>query len=324
MHVVYVFKENGNILKRVDAPLDDILKENFLKENRFVWLDLVNPGEEELKFLEEKIGVHALEIEDALNVEEQSAKINETRNHLFVTFLNPIVKEDDEIKYENLAFFIFKNIIITIRDRKYSLFNKTIRRIYSKSKILKDRVSIMHIFLDVIIDELIFIVDKLDDEVNELERKILTEENEEEALEELYNMKIRVMELRKLLISQKEIIYALTKQSKFISSKQVVYFKDLYEHITLLIGQLDLLRDTTNTLLQTYISIASQNTNEVMRVLTVITSIFLPLTLITGIYGMNFKYMPELYYKYAYFIALGVMLIIAISLIIIYKRKGWI
>jgi len=322
MYTIYVFKNTGEIVKRKNEGLEEILKENFIKENRFLWVDMQNPKESELKFLEEKMKIHTLEIEDALNVEDQNPKFHETKNHLFVTFLNPIIKDND-ILYENLAFFIFKNIIISIRDKDYSLFNKTIRRIYNKSKILRDRTSIMHIFLDVIIDELLIIADKIDDEMNELEKEIFIN-GDDRLLERLYNIKIKTITLRKAIISQKEIIYNLTKQSKFISSKQVVYFKDLYEHVILLINQFDLFRDSTNTILQIYLSLASQNTNEVMKVLTVVTSIFLPLTLITGIYGMNFRHMPELEYRYGYFIVLGIMTLLALILLYIYKKKGWI
>ncbi len=322
MYTVYMFKNTGEIVKRINEDLEGVIRDNFLKENRFVWVDMCDPKEDELKFLEEKIGIHTLEIEDALNVEDQNPKFNETKNHLFVTFLNPVIRNGN-VSYENLAFFIFKNIIISIRNKRYSLFQKTIRRIYNKRRILRDRTSILHIFLDVIIDELLFVADKIDEEINSLEQDVFIRYNEE-ILERLYTLKMKIITLRKVIISQKEIIYNLTKPSKFVSSKQVVYFKDLYEHVILLINQFDLFRDSTNTILQIYLSLASQNTNEVMKVLTVITSIFLPLTLITGIYGMNFHYMPELTYKYGYFITLSVMVILAIILLYIYRRKGWI
>ncbi len=309
-------------MKKPSAKLEESLKEMYFLENRFVWLDIYSPEEEELKFLEEKMKIHPLEIEDALDVEDQNPKFHETRHHLFVTFLNPVVKNGD-VDFENLAFFIFKKIVVTIRDKEYSLFNKTIRRVYKKSKILKDRTAIMHIFLDVIIDELLILADKLDDEINELEKSIF-ERFEESILEELYHLKIKIITLRKSIISQKEVVYMLTKQSKFISEKQVVYFKDLYEHMNVLINNFDLFRDSTNTIFQMYFSLSSQSTNEVMKVLTVITSIFLPLTLITSIYGMNFHYMPELDWKYGYFIVLGIMVTIALTLLVIYKKKGWI
>ncbi|NPA38558.1 MAG: magnesium transporter CorA family protein, partial [Candidatus Nanohaloarchaeota archaeon] len=212
--------------------------------------------------------------------------------------------------------------IIVIRGKDYTLYKKTYERIMSRAKYLSSPSSILHIFLDVIVDNLLIEIDKLDDEIGMIESKVLKQE--ENVLEDIYVLKDKIITLRRLLLPMKEVVYGLSKHSKFISSKQVMYFRDIYEHLVVAINQLDLFRDATTNLIDLTLSLSQQKLNENMKILTAITTIFLPLTLITGIYGMNFKHMPELGHPYGYYFTLIAMFIIGSVLFYIFKKKKFI
>ncbi len=315
----YIFYQDGSV-KGYQGNLEDVIAKSHSREVKFIWLGMFNLTNEEIQFLEEKLKIHPLEIEDALQKSETTPKIEEHKKHLFVSFINPLINK--EIESEKISFFVFKKIIIVIRNKDYSLYKKTHDRIISRARYISSPASILHIFLDTIVDNILLLLDKIDEDIGELESRVMKEQ--ENVLESIYMLKDRIITLRRMILPMKEVVYNLSKHSKFVSSKQVLYFRDIYEHLVVAINQLDLFRDSTTNLVDLIISLSSQRLNESMKILTAITTIFLPLTLITGIYGMNFKYMPEINHPYGYYFTLIAMLLIGSILFYIFKKKRFI
>ena len=173
------------------------------------------------------------------------------------------------------------------------------------------------------VDYYFFVTEHISEVTENLEEQVLhTADNK--SLQEIQHLKKQLIKLRKAVIPLREAVATLEKDTTFlIEGGTTRYLKDVYEHIIHVNESIDVLRDTLTSIMDLYLSGVSNKMNQVMKVLTIIATIFIPLTFIAGIYGMNFDYMPELHWKYGYFIVWVIMLIVLIIMVIYFKRKRW-
>ena len=177
--------------------------------------------------------------------------------------------------------------------------------------------------LDVIVDNYFVILEKYGEQIEEMESELVSEPNPD-TLQMIYNMKRELAFLRKSVWPLRELISAMERgESKLISDEVKPFIRDLYDHTIQVIDTVETYRDIVGGLLDLYLSSVSNKMNEVMKVLTIIATIFIPLTFIAGIYGMNFEYMPELKYQWGYFSVWGIMVIVGIIMVVYFRRKRW-
>ncbi len=298
---------------------------NFLQEkSSLVWVDLEQATEEENAVLSDVFNFHPLAIEDCLNITHHP-KIDKFENYLFIVMhAFDFGSMEKEISTLELNLFLGKNFVVTYHARPIRSVIQT------KEKCLNNYMAVMgkgadflvYNIFDALVDNFIPTLNTLDHRIDELEEEVFFEE--EDFLSKVNTVRNDVLYLRKIIRPQRNTINLLTRSNEpFIEKEKEIYFRDVYDQLYRIYEQCDNYRDIISGILDMHLSLSSNKMNQIMKTLTIVMTIMLPLTLITGIYGMNFKYMPELNYKYSYFIVLGAMAVIALLLIYYMKKKKW-
>lgn len=287
---------------------------------RWFWVDFDQPTEEETAELDKTFHFHPLAIEDCV-VKLQRPKMDYYEDYsFFVTHsLNHINEDKQEIN-----FFIGSNYIVSYHHELSREMNDVWERLSLSKKISKwDPYLVMYHIIDKIVDNYFPIVYQLEDRLSLIEDNP-NDETMEELLEKLFDIRHHLLQIRYTVIPMRDLIYRVINSHRLKGVKErYEYFADIHDHLLKLTEMIDGNRELTNDIRDSYLSINSHQTNRVMRVLTVITTIFMPLTFIAGIYGMNFENMPELSWKYGYFETLLLMFIIALGMFWWFKKKGW-
>lgn len=228
------------------------------------------------------------------------------------------------ISVENLSLILTKSVLISFQERAGDVFEPVRERIRNKKRIVTAGTDyLMYALLDIVIDNYIYIIGDLGDKIEDLEAKLLTKPDKN-VLEEINKIKKELNFLRKNINPAKEMFINLSKmESEFIEEKNEVHFKELLANINLAIEASDSYREILSDQLNIYHTTISTKLNDVMKVLTIFSVLFIPLTFIAGIYGTNFEYVPELTYKYSYFVMWGVMIVVALIMLYYFKRKKW-
>ncbi|MDF2036040.1 magnesium/cobalt transporter CorA [Cytobacillus oceanisediminis] len=287
---------------------------------KWFWVDFDQPTEEETAELDKTFHFHPLAIEDCV-VKLQRPKMDYYEDYsFFVTHsLNHINEDKQEIN-----FFIGSNYIVSYHHELSKEMNDVWERLSLSKKINKwDPYLVMYHIIDKIVDNYFPIVYQLEDRLSLIEDNP-NDETMEDLLEKLFDIRHHLLQIRYTVIPMRDLIYRVINSHRLKGVKErYEYFADIHDHLLKLTEMIDGNRELTTDIRDSYLSINSHQTNRVMRVLTVITTIFMPLTFIAGIYGMNFENMPELTWKYGYFETLFLMFIIALGMFWWFKMKGW-
>lgn len=295
------------------------------------WIDIDGLSNVELlRKLGEQFHFHPLALEDVLNT-SQRPKVEQYGDHFFI--VSEMVYEDsrNRIAVEQLSLFLGKNFVITIQEEcSRDVFEKVRARLRAGRGFARKMKAdyLAYALLDSIVDELFPILETVGDGIEEIEEELLARPSKE-SLRKLYESKRMLLQLRRAAWPQREVFNTLIRDDSGIISRETqVFLRDCYDHTTQIIDILESFRDLSAGLMDVYLSSLGFRTNEIMRVLTVISSIFIPLTFIAGVYGMNFNTdhplnMPELNWPYGYLICLAVMGIVALSMVVFFKRKNW-
>ncbi|MCC3647124.1 MULTISPECIES: magnesium/cobalt transporter CorA [Cytobacillus] len=287
---------------------------------KWFWVDFDQPTEEETAELDKTFHFHPLAIEDCV-VKLQRPKMDYYEDYsFFVTHsLNHINEDKQEIN-----FFIGSNYIVSYHHELSREMNDVWERLSLSKKISKwDPYLVMYHIIDKIVDNYFPIVYQLEDRLSLIEDNP-NDETMEELLEKLFDIRHHLLQIRYTVIPMRDLIYRVINSHRLKGVKErYEYFADIHDHLLKLTEMIDGNRELTNDIRDSYLSINSHQTNRVMRVLTVITTIFMPLTFIAGIYGMNFENMPELSWKYGYFETLLLMFVIALGMFWWFMKKGW-
>jgi magnesium transporter len=231
----------------------------------------------------------------------------------------------NEITAERISLLLAKNGVISFQENEIDFLTPLKERIRKNKGTVRQRKSdfIFYRLIDTIVDNYFLVIEHLTDRIDELEEKIL-HDPDVGVHEEIYDLKRKIGFVKRTISPIRESISNIIKSDgDLVSESTQNYFRDVYDHLLNLIETVDSQKETINDFLNLYMSAMSNKMNEVMKVLTIFASIFIPLTFIAGIYGMNFEIMPELQWRYGYFIAWGVMLLVTILLLIYFKRKKW-
>jgi magnesium transporter len=293
-----------------------------LKENdwKWYWVDFDQPTEEEIKELENTFQFHPLAIEDCIHRLQRPKLDYYEEYNFFVTHC----LEEGKLSKEEVNFFLSKNYIVSFHHVSSKSIHDVWLRLNNEKEIKRwNPHFVLYHLIDKFVDNYFPIVYKIEDELNQLENNT-DQLSMEDLLEQLFDIRHYLLKLRHTVLPMRDLIYRMINSTHLTEIKRnEKYFSDIHDHLLKLTEMIEANRELTTDIRDNYLSINSHQTNKVMRVLTVITTIFMPLTFIAGVYGMNFGNMPELQYKYGYFLTLSLMLVIGVSMFIWFKKKGW-
>lgn len=270
--------------------------------------------------------LHPLLLEDILNT-IQRPKLEEYDQHLFLSLKMLYTStEENLISSEQISFVLGKNWVLSFQEKEGDIFEAVRTRLReSKGNIRKKGADyLLYRLIDAIVDNYFFVTEHINEVTEMLEEKVL-KTTEKDIMLEIQQAKKQLIYLRKAVNPLREAILSLQKNDiDFIEEGTTRYLRDVYEDIIQIYESIDTQRDILNSVADVYLSGISNRTNQVMKVLTIIATIFIPLTFIVGVYGMNFDHMPELHWKNGYFAIWGIMIAVILVMIVYFKRKKWI
>ena len=271
-------------------------------------------------------GIHQLVLEDILNT-HQRPKFEEYEDYLYIV-LKAMVAEEGEfaVSYEQISLLVLEHVVFAFKEKRDKLFEPVVQRIRTSKGRFRSMGSdfLTYSILDAIIDQNFILIDSLDETITVLEDRLLLGDPSSATLNAIQRLKREIVGVRRYVSPIRELINEMLRsESRLIDEKTHIYLRDVSDHAIRIIESIELHRDIIAGLLDIYISSVSNKMNEVMKVLTIFASIFIPLTFLTGIYGMNFEYMPELKLPWTYPALWVVFLAIAVVLLLYFKRKNW-
>jgi magnesium transporter len=280
--------------------------------------------EAKLRQLGELFRFHPLTLEDAINVPQRAG--NEVRSeHQRIIARAPLLSEEGGVEVPQVCMILGPNFLLTLQDRHFGFFDAVRKRLREGIGPIR-RLGpdyLAYALLDSLVDRYFPLVEQLASELEDLEDEV-NDDPSPELLSRLHQIRRELVVIRRVGWPQREALRSiLHDQSPFISSDVQVFLQNTEQHITQIMEAVDSSREMTSGLVDIYLSNVSQRTNEVMKVLTLMASIFIPLTFIAGIYGMNFEFMPELQQRLGYPIALAIMAAVAVGMVVFFRRRGW-
>jgi magnesium transporter len=290
------------------------------------WIDVEGLHEVELiQQLGECQGFNPLMLEDIVNT-DQRPKLEDFDDYLYIVVKMLHGKENDEIGVEQISLVVGANFIISFQE---GLEGDSFAAIRERVKSGKGKIRslgpdyLAYALLDSVVDGYFVVLEKVGERIEDLEEEVVATPSSE-TVRKIHRMKREMITLRKALWPLREVIGALERrESPLISEPVTVYLRDVYDHTIQAIDAVEAYRDILAGLLDVYLSSLSNRMNEIMKFLTIIGTIFIPLTFIAGLYGMNFQYMPELHWRWGYLACLMVMAVISIGMLFYFKRKKW-
>jgi len=296
------------------------------------WVELDEEGPEADRLLGDILKIHPLAIED-IWADIGIPKIEDFGDYIQLVMHG--VREENlrnkEIPLEltELDIVIGKNFLVThAHDERVCAVAPVLEEVQRNAKLLKKGPAwLAHAILDRMVDAYLPVVNRFDDQIESAEEKILSgkvQEKERVTMRKILRIKRSLQMLRRTCLSQREVLLRLARaEFDEIPHDAMPFYRDVYDHFTRVTEAVDGYRELATALLDAHFSIQSQQMNEIMKRLTLISTIMMPLTLIAGIYGMNFKWMPELEWKYGYFYALMLMAVVGTSIIVYFVKKKW-
>jgi len=299
---------------------------NFLATGEgLLWVDMEDVTNEDAELLSNVFCFHTLAVEDCVSKNIHPPKIDDFEDYLFIIVhgINYCIKSD-VVETTELDLFVGKNYVVTSHDVPMRSVSAMVERVRKDERLMRRGADfLVHDIIDTLVDNIMPTIEEMDEKNDQLEAEAL-HEPKRETLMSIMQLKRSILALTRVILPQREIVNRLSRgEYALISERAQIYYRNIYDHLVR-IEMLTLgLRDMTESVLNTYLSSVSNRMNEVMKVLTLIATIFIPLTFVAGIYGMNFVNMPELEWRYGYFIILIVMAVIGISLAVYFRKKKW-
>jgi magnesium transporter len=299
---------------------------NFLATGEgLLWVDMEDVTDEDAELLSNVFRFHPLAVEDCISKDIHPPKIDDFDDYLFIIVhgINYHI-ESEVVETTELALFLGKNYVVTSHNVPMRSVSSMLDRIRKDGRLMRKGADFLaHDLIDTLVDNIMPTIGEMDGRNDQLEDEALHEPKRETLLS-IMQLKRSILALTRVILPQREIVNRLSRgEYALISERAQIYYRNIYDHLVR-IEMLTLgLRDMTESVLSTYLSSVSNRMNEVMKVLTLIATIFIPLTFIAGIYGMNFANMPELGWRYGYFGILIVMAVIGVSLAVYFKRRKW-
>ena len=287
------------------------------------WVDLEKPTNEEAYILTSDFKFHPLVIEDVI-IEKGLPKLDVFDRYLFLVFYTTYYKSEGELGTKKIDLFFGRNFVITIHNDTFPVLEKIRNRCLKDERILSRGADFtFHTVLDYIVDEFIEVRTAVQKFLDQLEMEVIAGHAEPAILKRIFELKEDIGSLHRLASLQRQILWRFSRgEYKLVGGDSLIYYRDVFDHLNGIVEQADSFNDILSNILSVYLSMASNKTNAIMKTLTIFTVILLPLSVITGIYGMNLEF-PEKNIPGSYFMVLGLMALIATGLLYFFKRKKW-
>ncbi len=294
--------------------------------SRVTWVDIQGLGDEAtLRAVAKVFELHPVVLENAVNV-PQRAKSELYEQHQLIIARTPLIGDDGIVHTPQVCFIVGKRYLLTFQARYYGFFDPVRERIEDGIGPLRSAGPdyLAYALIDAMVDRYYPVAQRLSDLLEELE-DVVVENPHPEVLARIHSARRQLVVLRRVGWPQREAISALMRErTPYFGEQNKLYLRDTYDHIAQIVELIDSSREMASDLAESYLSNVSHRTNEIMKVLTLMASIFIPLTFIAGIYGMNFQNMPELGMRNGYFVILAIMLALAVGMTVLFRRRGWI
>ncbi|MGB7787040.1 MAG: magnesium/cobalt transporter CorA [Salinimicrobium sp.] len=298
----------------------------FEEEDKVTWINLDGlSNTEEIEKVGEYYELHPLTIEDIVNT-NQRPKIDEYKEYYFIVAKMLYYREDGKLENEHISFVLGRNYVLSFQEAGGDVFNGVRERLSKAKGRIRSRGADYLVFalLDAIVDNYFVVVEEMSDRIENLEEQLFHSQPNDDTTFEIQELKRTMLRIRRAVFPLREVVSRMEKLNSGIVQEQTInYIRDLYDHLNQVTENIEIYREMTWGLMDMYLTTISNKMNEVMKVLTIMASIFIPLTFLAGIYGMNFKYMPELDWKYSYPILLLIMLLLLLGMLYYFKRKRW-
>ncbi len=273
-----------------------------------------------------QFGIHPLLLEDILHT-SQRPKMEDFHSYVYIVLrmLSVNGEEGGHIAAEQMSVIVGENFVITFQEFPGDIFDPIRDRIRTdKGRIRKMGADYLaYSLIDIIVDNYFVVLEKLGEHIEDVEDEVITDPSPA-TVRHAHELKSEMIFLRKSVWPLREVISGLERgESAIFKKNTLIYLRDVYDHTIQVIDTIEGFRDTLSSMLDIYLSSISNRLNEIMKVLTIISTIFIPLTFISGVYGMNFDNMPELHWRYGYFGVLGFMGAIVAMMLFLFKRKKW-
>ena len=315
--------DEENLYEKEAKTVEECLE---AKESSMVtWIRII--GLKQIRLLEhlgKEFKIHPLVIEDILNT-TQRPKIEDHNDYLFLVVKN-IDFSTDEIDTNQVSIILGPSFVISVQERQEAILQPIVDRIRNNRGIIRRMKNdfLAYAILDAVLDNYFTVIEKLSDKIEVVEDELISNPVQD-TLHEIYRLKQELIVLRKSIWPFREVISRMERgRYALIDEKLLIYIRDIYDHSIQVMETVETYRDMLSGMLDIYLSSVSNRMNEVMKVLTIIATIFIPLTLIAGIYGMNFRFMPELEIPIAYPLVWLSMIIVSLVLVLFFRRKRWI
>jgi len=270
-------------------------------------------------------GIHVLVLEDILNT-HQRPKFEEFDGYLYIVIKAiSLGNEDFNVEYEQISLLILNNFVFTFMEKPDALFDPILSRLDNDKSQIRNLGAdyLAYIIMDTVVDEYFALQDAFDELIESVEDKLLSDPSTQ-TLSIIQKIKRELIFLRRTVSPLRELLAAIQRsESSLLNEKTRRYFGDIYDHAIRIIEAIESYRDLIAGMLDIYLSSVSNKMNETMKVLTVFASIFIPLTFIAGVYGMNFEYMPELKWRWGYPVLWFIFIGVSVFLLRFFKKKKW-
>lgn len=288
-----------------------------------VWIDIVRPGQEEAVFLRETLGFHPLAVEDCIRG-RQRPKVDRYTGYFFlVLYAARINAERRRMALNEIHIFLGERFVVTVHDHRVGEIGQVVARWRAAPGEYKDTGALAHALLDIIVDDYFPVLDDFSERVDELEG-MMFEATEEDRMHSVLDLRRQLTIFRRVVAPERDLFTSLLRRDlPFLRPELLPYFQDVHDHVLRVTEEVDVLRDLLAAAVDAYLSATSNRLNQTMRVMAAWSIILMAVTLVAGIYGMNFRIMPELQWHYGYLWAIGMMTGIGAVLVMYFKRRRW-
>ncbi|OGO01810.1 MAG: magnesium and cobalt transport protein CorA [Chloroflexi bacterium RBG_13_53_26] len=319
----YHLTQGGDLRRGLN---EEQIRSAFVEKDGLLWVDICETTEEDGRFLERTFNFHHLLIEDCLSKRLHPPKIDDFDDYIFIAVhgidhtIETNIVETAELQIFLGSHFVVSNHIVPL----FSV--KAVRRLVEEHgrPMRRGADFLAHALVDALIDNILPTIDAMGERANDIEEEVIRNP-QRSTLEAILHLKRSALQLHRIVAPQREVLNRLSRQEfPTVSNEARIFYRDIYDHILRIEDLNQSLRDRAADALSTYLSVVANRQNETMRVLSIVATIFLPLMLLAGIYGMNFEQMPELKWGWSYYAVLGFMGTVIVGALLWFRARAWI
>lgn len=325
IHISMMDYDPTHLVERDEITAEECV--HFLNTPSMTWINIRGIHDSGvMSTIGKRFGLHGLVLEDVMNATQRS-KLDNYKEHIFIVMrMLDYNKDANRIIDEQISIILGKNYVISFLEDSHDIFSGIRQRIRAGNNRIRNSGAdyLCYALIDTIVDHYFVILEAVDQKLEDLEEALIREPGPE-IMRKIQHLKREIILLRKSIWPMREVINNFRRlETPLIAETTKLYMHDVYDHTIQAIDTIEGFRDIASGMLDVYLSNMSQRMNEIMKVLTIVSTIFVPLTFVASIYGMNFAYMPELTWYWGYPFTLLIMLSIAIAMLVFFRKKQWI